>query len=188
MNNGNILIVTGKSNFSNELRSFLSSSGYGMADIAESGGEALRRVHMRYPDVVIITQKLQDMDGLDLALDIEATGISVLLAVGRSELDYAHKVCDGMNILIIPRPINKSILVQSVKMLLMSKKSLLDTELKNLKKDVEDKILIEKAKWLLMEKLEMTEPQAFRFIQKRSMDTRRTKIDVSLAIIGEMDE
>lgn len=182
MYDDSILIVTGSKEFSDGIKAFLNSCGYFNIDTVYSGGEALRKALTSPPDVMIINYKLPDLKGIEVAQNVaEAGETNVILAVGRPYVDYAHQICDELNILILPKPISKSLLLQSVKLLFMSKQRIkrLESELGKLKKNMDDKKIVEKAKWLLVEKLEMSEPQAYRFLQKKSMDSRTSMREVA---------
>lgn len=76
---------------------------------------------------------------------------------------------EKINALILPKPINRLTLLQTVRFALSVRNSMaqLITERDSLKKRMDERKIVEQAKWMLVEKLNLSEPQAFRVIQKK---------------------
>lgn len=141
----------------------LSSDRWGCAACCTSGAEVIRTAHKLGSAIVVCGFKLRDMTAGDLAADLR--GCAVLLVVSSAvNLD----LCEGENLYKLPTPAARSDFFATLDMLRRF-------EEKNLrhpppKRREEEQKLIRDAKELLMDVNRMTEAEAHRFLQKRSMD------------------
>jgi response regulator NasT len=107
---------------------------------------------------ILIAGRLIDDASLDLALDLAHDGCNgIMVVTERSELFDAHEMLDGTGVTILSKPLTKDALLQAIKLIL---------------KVGESGGTVEKAKLMLMQHKNFTEPQAHRYIQKLSMDKR----------------
>jgi response regulator NasT len=127
--------------------------------------------------IVISGFKLSEMTAADLAYDLN--GVAMVLAVAPPQ----HlEQCISDNIFKLPTPFSRGDLVSSVRMLLqMQEKHYRAAPPRRSEKDTGD---ISKAKEILMSKNGMTEEEAHRFIQRRSMDTGMKAAETARLIIG----
>lgn len=141
--------------------------GEGIADclVCHSAAEVKRFVHKQRIDTVVCGYKLRDDTAEGLAKDLP-TFCSVLVIARQSYLD----LLGGENIFKLPAPVSRSDLTASVQMLLQEPRRVMRTQ-----RSEEDHQRIDAAKAVLMERNGMTEEQAHRFLQKKSMD-RGTKL------------
>lgn len=190
MSSGCVLIVCGKQDFANEIASFVISDGFLLAESALSVNEARRKLSFLEPDLIIISLPLSDDPGVDFITDVaERTDAGIIALVRPEVLSGMQYVIEQAGALVIPKPVNRMILKQTVRFALNSRKSIkgLKIERDDLQKRMEERKLVEKAKWLLVENADMTEPDAHRYIQKQAMNSRISQLRVARDIIKNYD-
>ena len=154
----------------------LASDGWEPAACCASGAEAIRTARKLGSAIVICGFKLRDMTASDLAADLRGT--AVLLAVSSAvNLDF----CEGENLYKLATPAPRSDFFASLDLLMRF-------EAKHLRHPVpqrreEDQKLILRAKELLMDINRMTEAEAHRFLQKRSMDAGLKMVETAQMVI-----
>lgn len=186
MGSGGVLIVCSKPDLLKDLKTLMLHQGYLSIECSLSANEARRKMDFFDPELIMVNSPLQDELGIEFVLDIAElsdAGIVVL-----SKHDYIEEMqykLEKVGALILPKPINKMTLIQTAKFAAQSRKSIrgLKHQKEDLEKKIQDRKLIEQAKWMLVEKMNMTEPQAHRYIQKRAMDTRQSQLAVAQEII-----
>ncbi len=175
-----IVIAFGNDNNRNRIAEILENSGYTPRKLCKTGKEAIRALRTIGGGIVICGYKLIDMTADNLAYDIGDMG-SVLVIAQPALLD----LCENTSICRLPVPLKRNDLVSSVEMLLeMGEKK--KTVIKP-KRTEDEKILIQEAKMILMDKCTMTEPEAYRFIQKKSMDSGFKMITTAKLIINSYE-
>lgn len=171
-----IVVTFSNENNRSRIADLLELSNHPPRKLCRSGKEAIRSIReMRY-GIVVCGYKLTDMTADDLAYDLGESGI-VLVVAPPTMLN----MCENISICKLPTPIKRADFVSTVEMLI----ELLDQKapLPKVKRSDEEKEVIQKAKIVLMEKCFMTEPEAHRFIQKKSMDTGFKLITTARIII-----
>ncbi len=161
----------------NRICDILEASGIPVKVSCRSGAEAIRAIRKMSGGIVISGFKLTEMTAADLAYDLN--GIAMVLAIASPQL---LEQCVSDNLFKLPTPFSRGDLVSSVRMLLqMQEKHYRAAPPRRSEKDTAD---INKAKEILMSKNGMTEEEAHRFIQRRSMDTGRKAAETARLIIG----
>jgi response regulator NasT len=187
---GSVLVVSSKLETGKELCALMLHSGFMSTDLALSANEARRKLGHHDVELIIINSPLTDESITTFVLDIcERTDASILVIVKRellSEIQYELEKCQC---LVLAKPLDKFTLAQTAKYAVNTKKSMsgLLVENSSLKKKMDEKRVIDKAKWFLIENLKMTEPQAHRYIQKKAMDLRLPQIEVANDIINSYE-
>ena len=157
----------------------LESAGIRVAAACGSGAEVLRWSSRIGEGVVLCGYKLWDMTADDLCENLPKDFSMVLLAA-----PMQLEICCCEEIFCLPAPACRSEIVDSVQMLLDQKR---ENPAPVPKRSEEDRLLIAKAKELLMTRNQMTESQAHRFIQKCSMDTGAKMVQTAARILdGQM--
>lgn len=186
MSAGGILIVCSRPELIKELRTLMLQQGYSSAEYSLSADEARRKLDFFEPELILVNAPLQDELGIEFVLDIaDNTDAGIIILVKREYLEEMQYKLEKVGALILPKPINRTTLLQTARFASQSRKSIkgLKTHNDDLERRMQDRKVIEKAKWILVEKMNMTEPQAHRYIQKRAMDTRTSQIKVAEEII-----
>ncbi|SHN62505.1 ANTAR domain-containing response regulator [Desulfitobacterium chlororespirans] len=188
MSAGNVLIVCGKSEVAGSMESTLIKEGYHPVNCAHSANEARRQFFMVQPDLIIVSTPLPDEQGIDFVFDAyEKTSAGIIVMARPEQVSHMQDALESTGAMILPKPLNRLTLIQSARFALSVRSSMvqLRSERDNLKKRMDERKIIEQAKWLLVEKLNMSEPEAFRYIQKKAMDLRLPQLQVAEDIIKE---
>lgn len=154
--------------------------------VATDGAQARRRLLEEPADIVLINTPLTDEFGTGLALDIsEQNAVGVLLLVKTEHCPEVNGKVSPYGILTVSRPTNAAILRQTLTLLCATRERLRRMEQKtaSIEEKMEEIRLVNRAKWLLIEQLRMTEPEAHRFIEKTAMDRCVTRREIAATII-----
>ena len=156
---------------------------------AKNSGEARRMLLDMSADIIIINTPLPDDFGVQLALDLSDSSSGILMLV-KSDLyeQVAYRVEDS-GIFTLPKPNSSQMIYNAVKLLSVYAARLKKLEQKNrtMQEKMTDIRTINRAKWLLIENLNMSENDAHRYIEKQAMDTRSTRREVAEGIIRTYD-
>lgn len=153
-----ILIVCGQRDLGEYMINLIASEIPGMHTLSLSCADARRKTSVNEFAAVLIVGRLRDGTSIDLASDLTQNGCQrVMVVAERSELCDAHEALDGTGATILSRPLSKSALIQTIKLVICVE---------------ETGGTVEKAKLMLIRSKNFSEPQAHRYIQKLSMDKR----------------
>lgn len=181
-----VLIVTSSDAFVNNVMPLLPVTDYWPVTTVRSVGEARRRIAETDFDIVLINAPLPDDFGIRLAIDICAnSGAGVLLMVKNELFDDIYARAVGYGVITLSKPTNLQIVAQNLRILCATRERMRRMEAKQatVEEKIEEMRLVNRAKWLLIECLSMTEPEAHRYIEKQSMDQRISKREVAESII-----
>ena len=146
--------------------------------VVPSCGEARRLMLERDFDLVLINSPLQDESGDNLAQHIVSKGASqVILAVKSEHFEAIATACENDGVLTISKPVHKTLFWST---LMLAKSAWnrirkIETENTRLKQTIDDIRVIDRAKWILVSRLKLSEEEAHRLIEKQAMNTRSTK-------------
>lgn len=171
-----------------QIRNILISRGYIIADATTSGMQALRAAGMNHIDIAVINFMLSDMPGLTLANDLLTVGsCSILMITPPEQVNYIKSASGSNDIVCLARPVSAQSLLTSIDIILQYRERIqrIAKEAQKLKSDLERRSIAEKAKTLLMNRLKMSESEAWRYIQKQSMDFGKPLQEVAENIINE---
>ncbi len=169
-----------------DLKEMLEEDGYAVVGEAGDGEAAIRLAQELRPDLVITDIKMPVLDGLSAAERIAAERIApvvILTAFSQRELVERAREAGAMAYLV--KPFNKTDLVPAIEMATSryAELSALESEVSDLQERLETRKLVEQAKGLLQSRHGMSEPEAFRWIQKNSMDRRLTMRKVAETVV-----
>ena len=179
---GGVIVATGKIEASEKIKNILIEGGYDVLDVCKSGNEVIMKSIQYSPELVILSYKLPDTTVMEIYDSLVGTCDFLVLA---SE-PYLSIVSENMDVYYLPNPFSKSILLNSVNMIFQSRKKMakLQKKVENLENKMEERKVIEKAKALLIKNKKITEEEAFRIIQKRSMNSGKKMIDIAKEILA----
>ena len=181
-----VLVVSGKKQNTALLSAMLDSSVYRPVEIALSAGEAKRKMLRNTFDIIIIDPPLPDEFGSGFAVDITASSHSGIMMTVRSDLyESTCAKVESAGVLTVAKPVSQKDFQIALKLITATSARLLNGEKKarKLQDKLEEIKLVSRAKFILMEKMRMTEPEAHRYIEKEAMDSRRTRKDIAQSII-----
>ena len=181
-----VLIVTASDSFTNSIMPLLPVTDYWPVTTVRSVGEARRRIAETDFDIVLINAPLPDDFGMRLAIDIcTNSGAGVLLMVKNDLFNDIYAKVISYGVITLSKPTNLQMVAQNLRILCATRERLRQMEAKQatVEEKIEEMRLVNRAKWLLIECLGMTEPEAHRYIEKQSMDERISKREVAESII-----
>jgi AmiR/NasT family two-component response regulator len=171
-----------------DLREMLIEEGYEVVGEAGDGEAAVRLAEDLKPDLCIFDIKMPIMDGLAAAEKIAETRIApVVILTAFSQRDLVDRARAAGAMAYLVKPFQKSDLVPAIEIALsrFAELQALEHEVANLTERLETRKLVERAKGTLMTAFGMTEPDAFKWIQRAAMDNRMTMKEVADKIIAE---
>lgn len=151
-----------------------------------TSGSIVRGADITAFDSVIISTPLSDEFGLDLVADIAKDAKNGIVVLAKREIaDEVQRKLKFTGAFVLPRPFSKAMLVQTVKMAEIAHIGMakLEEENRHLTQQISDIKIVNRAKSMLMQYLNLTEEQAHRHIQKQAMDLRKTQRAVAEDIL-----
>ena len=168
-----------------DLVEMLGEAGYLVVAQASDGAEAIALVAEHKPDLAILDVKMPILDGISAAEEIIAT-CPVLMLTAFSQRELVDRARDAGVMAYVLKPFTINDLVPAIEIAIsrhLQMKSLA-AEVADLHDRLETRKIIDRAKGILMAALNLTEPQAFSWIQKAAMDRRLTMKEVAEAVIS----
>ncbi|HEY7065976.1 MAG TPA: response regulator [Chloroflexota bacterium] len=169
-----------------DLREMLQNLGYQVIGEAADGRAAVNLARELRPDLVVMDIKMPEVDGIAAARVLTEEHISpVLLVTAYSDRDLVDGAKDAGVLAYVTKPFGEAQLVPAVEVALARFHELrtLEQELGDLRTALETRKIVDRAKGVLMDRHSLKEEEAFRRIQKLSMDTRKTMREVAEAIL-----
>lgn len=183
-----VLIVSGGSKTFEYFSGLLPQSDYSLTQCG-SAGEARRMLIENPPDILIIDTPLHDEFGIELARDVSDMPMGILLLVKADIADKAAYDVEDCGVMVLAKPNSRQMFYSSVRLLTALSIRLRNMETKNrsLQEKMADIRTVNRAKWLLIDKMNMNEQDAHYFIEKRAMDARISRREVAESIIRTYD-
>ncbi|HEU4362301.1 MAG TPA: ANTAR domain-containing response regulator [Mycobacterium sp.] len=173
-----------------DLAEMLRHEGYDVVGEASDGQEAVDLAEQLRPDLVIMDVKMPRRDGIDAASEIAAKRIApILVLTAFSQRDLVERARDAGAMAYLVKPFSITDLVPAIELAIcrFSEITALEAEVATLTDRLETRKLIERAKGLLQEKHGLTEPEAFKWIQRAAMDRRTTMKRVAEVVLESID-
>ncbi len=181
-----VLVISKAKQMTDLLVDTLPRSQYNPIVTATSVGEAKRMLITNSFDLLIINTPLEDDFGIQAALEAASNpSLGILLLVKADLFDQVVYKVEEHGIVTLPKPTSKQMLYSTIKMLsaVHFKIKAMEKETLNLKEKMDDIRIITRAKWILVEQLKMSEPQAHHHIEKQAMDRCTKKVTIAENII-----
>ncbi|MFE4502574.1 ANTAR domain-containing response regulator [Rhodococcus sp. NPDC056743] len=169
-----------------DLVEMLREEGYDVVGEAGDGQVAVELAEELKPDLVIMDVKMPRRDGIDAASEIAAKRIApVVILTAFSQRELVERARDAGAMAYLVKPFSISDLVPAVELAVSRFREVtaLEREVADLSDRLEARKLIERAKSVLMVRQALTEPEAFKWIQRAAMDRRSTMKAVALVVI-----
>ena len=181
------LIVSGSDKGMEIIAGFLHSYHYTGIASTQSGSEARRLTGSMEYSLIIINTPLVDEFGHDLSITLAENTNAGFILLCKADIadDVSDKVGD-YGVCVVPRPMNRSMLHQSIRLVEATRSRMLGLKRENSKLmvKIDEMRMINRAKCALMQYLKFTEPEAHRYIEKQAMDTRSTRKEVAQKILS----
>jgi response regulator NasT len=170
-----------------DLKEMLEEEGYVVVGEASDGEQAVSLAFELRPDLVILDVKMPKLDGIAAAERIAAERIApvvILTAFSQRELVERAREAGAMAYLV--KPFGSTDLLPTIEMAVSRHAQIvgLEKEVGGLQEQLEARKVVDRAKGVLMTEHGMTEPDAFRWIQRTAMDRRTTMRSVAEAVIS----
>jgi two-component system, response regulator PdtaR len=168
----------------------LKDHGFDVVGEAGDGVKAVELATELRPDVMVMDIKMPDLDGLSAAEKIAELKIPVVLLTAFSQQELVARAAEVGAMAFLVKPFTPQDLLPAVEIALSRHQQLvaLEAEVADLGERLETRKLVERAKGVLSEKMKLTEPEAFRWIQKASMDRRLSMADVARTVLEQLDK
>ncbi|WP_028645657.1 ANTAR domain-containing response regulator [Nocardioides sp. URHA0020] len=170
-----------------DLAEMLSDEGYDVVGQAGDGARAIELAEELRPDLVILDVKMPVLDGIAAAERIASQRIApVVILTAFSQRDLVERARDAGAMAYLVKPFSQTDLVPAIEMAVsrFAELSMLEAEVADLTERLETRKAVERAKNVLQEQLKLSEPDAFRWIQKTAMDLRLSMRQVADGVIA----
>ncbi|MEZ5086130.1 MAG: response regulator [Tessaracoccus sp.] len=170
-----------------DLVELLGEEGYDVVGQASDGDEAVELARKLVPDLVIMDVKMPKMDGIAAAEIIAEERIApIVMLTAFSQRDLVERARDAGAMAYVVKPFDASDVVPAIEIAMgrFAELKAIEDELATLEERFESRKIIDQAKGILQKDLGLTEPEAFRWIQKTAMDLRKSMRDVAEGVIS----
>ncbi|MEC4021042.1 ANTAR domain-containing response regulator [Streptomyces sp. H27-D2] len=174
-----------------DLKEMLEEEGYSVVGEAGDGEKAVALAREHRPDLVILDVKMPILDGISAAEQIAEESIApVLMLTAFSQRELVERARDAGAMAYLVKPFSKSDVVPAIEMAVsrFAELKALEREVADLSQRLETRKLVDRAKSVLQTQYGLSEPAAFRWIQKTSMDRRMSMQQVAEAVIEDAEE
>jgi len=181
------LIATSDEKFIKAIKSILQQQGFEVIDTTTDGYECLRKARILEIDIVIVGFDILPITGYEISKILVEDDISDVILIAKSGQEIPIKeVKRQEGITLLTRPISKDILIKTIEIMAKSHKRAkeLRKEIFELKEKLSERKVIEKAKGIIIKTMDLSEQEAFRFMQKQSMDKRKPIKELAQEIIN----
>jgi response regulator NasT len=167
-----------------DLAEMLRESGYEVIAEATNGEEAIALASELKPDLAILDVKMPKMDGISAAEVIVKTS-PVLMLTAFSQKELVERALDAGVMAYVVKPFTIDDLIPAIEIATARYQQLvaLQAEISDLNERLETRKIIDRAKGLLMQAMKLSEPEAFKWIQRTAMDKRVSMKAVAEAVI-----
>ena len=170
-----------------DLVELLTEEGYDVVGEAGDGEEAVKLARELEPDLVIMDVKMPKMDGISAAEIIAEERIApVVMLTAFSQRDLVERARQAGAMAYVVKPFGASDVIPAIEIAMgrFQEIKAIEDELVSLEERLESRKVIDQAKGILQQDLGLTEPEAFRWIQKTAMDLRKSMRDVAEGVIS----
>ena len=167
----------------------LRDNGFDVVGEAGDGETAVQLATELRPDLVVMDVRMPQLDGIKAAERLTKDHIApVVLLTAFSQKELVEQATEAGALAYVVKPFTPADLLPAIEIALARYAQIvaLESEVADMVERFETRKLVDRAKGLLNEKMGLTEPEAFRWIQKASMDRRLTMHDVAAAVIEQL--
>jgi AmiR/NasT family two-component response regulator len=171
-----------------DLKEILEEEGYDVVGETGRGDEAVALVRSHRPELAILDIKMPGTDGLSAAREITSERLAaVLILTAFSQRDLIEQARNAGALAYLVKPFQKSELLPAIEIALgrFGEMRALDDQVKTLEERLEVRTLVERAKGLLMDELDLPEHEAFNWIQKTAMHERLPMKEIARRVIDD---
>lgn len=185
-----VLVAEDESLIRMDIVETLREFGFDVIGEASDGAEAVAMATELKPDLIVMDIKMPNLDGITAAEQIQPLRIPIVLLTAFSQRELVERASEAGAMAYVVKPFTPNDLLPAIEIAWSRHQQFvtLEAEIQDLNERFETRKLVDRAKGLLNEKMNLTEPEAFRWIQKASMDRRLTMHEVAITIIEQLGE
>lgn len=181
-----IMIIDDESITRMDLKEILEEEGYQIAGVGKNGDEAVELAYRLKPDLIIMDVKMPKLNGIKAASIIKGfCDCAVILLTAYSHREFLEEAKKAGIQAYLVKPIKEKDLLPAIEIALSQRQQILSLQEKiyDLERKMTERKMIEKAKGIIMKRLNCTEEQAYRWMQKTSMETHDPMISLAQKVI-----
>lgn len=183
----NVLLISKTEQSVVPLVEMLKGEGYNEFKTALTSEQAINEIELNEYDIIVINTPILNSNGIDLSFYMtDKTRSGVFLIIKSDLLETIQMQIEDHGVFVIPKPINKHYFHHALRLWEVSKIRIEGLAKENLmlKNKVEEINLVNRAKYVLMQCLSMSEAQAHKYLEKQSMDMRQTKMAIAEQVLN----
>ncbi|CAB4550669.1 unannotated protein [freshwater metagenome] len=167
----------------------LKDQGFDVVGEAGDGLKAIELAKELAPDLMVMDIKMPDMDGLSAAEQIAKLKIPVVFLTAFNQQELVARASEVGAMAFLVKPFSPEDLLPAIEIALSRHQQLtqLESEVSDLTERLETRKLVERAKGVLGVQMGLSEPEAFRWIQKAAMDRRIGMVDVAKTVLSQLE-
>ena len=173
-----------------DLVELLEEHGYEIVGQASDGEEAVRLANELGPDLIVMDVKMPKMDGITAADKIAEDRIcAVVMLTAFSQRDLIKRAKEAGAMAYVVKPFDASDVIPAIEIAMARFAEIrgVEDEVMDLEERLESRKIVDQAKGILQTSLDLTEPEAFRWIQKTAMDLRKSMREVAQGVIDHAE-
>ena len=185
-----VLVVEDEGLVAAGLKGQLEDIGHQVLGLAKDAEEAVRLASKLQPDLIMMDIRIPGTDGIEAARAILAQeAVPIVFLTAYPDEDFVRRAGDAGAMAYLLKPVNESTLRSTIEVALarFTELGALRREVNDLKEALETRKLVEKAKGVLMKRVQLSEAEAFRRMQQKSRTTR-TSLKVIASTIVQADD
>jgi AmiR/NasT family two-component response regulator len=185
-----VIVVEDEALIRMDIVEVLRENGFDVVGEASDGETAISLTRELLPDLVVMDITMPKMDGLTAAEAINKERLApVVMLTAFAQPEFVARAVEAGAIAYVVKPFTPERLLPQIEVALSRHQMMraVEAEASDAIERLETRKTLERAKGLLQEKMKLSEPEAFRWIQKASMDRRLTMTEVSLAVIEQLN-
>jgi response regulator NasT len=180
-----VLIAEDEAIIRMDLREMLTEEGHEVVGEARDGAEAIALARELKPDVVFMDVKMPGMDGIEAACVLTTERVApIVMVTAFSQSSYVEQACSAGAMAYLVKPFTKRDILPAMHVAVsrFAETRTLETEVSDLNERLETRKVLDRAKGVLMSR-GMTEPEAFKRLQRLAMDKRRSLKEIAEAVV-----
>jgi len=183
-----VVVVEDEALIRMDVVAILEEAGFEIVGEGADGEEAISLAKEHEPDLVVMDIKMPKLDGISAAEKIAELKIPVVLLTAFSQTELVSRAAEAGAMAYVTKPFKPADLLPAIQIALARHEELLslESEIADLSDRLETRKMMDRAKGLLMTQMKLSEPDAFRWIQKASMDRRLSMAQVAKAVIEQL--
>ena len=185
-----ILVAEDESLIRLDIVETLTEAGYEVVAEAGDGEEAVELANSNEIDLAVLDVKMPKLDGISVAAKLQELSIPVVMLTSFSDSDLVAEASAAGAMAYVVKPFGANDLLPAIQIALSRGQEFIDleNEIADLSERLETRKLLDRAKGLLQQKMKLSEPESYRWMQKASMDRRLTIAQVAETVIKQLGE